>query len=222
MYLQINSKRDLYLQLLNFNQCGKIFPEIAAASAAVKLGSFVNEEAICSTRNCCNSGESNLGFAKVLASIIAIGFAFTKSRETACADEDPGAAETTAGAMLTLRAAAPPEVASIWDGCGWLCSPSYVATRTDWSSTLLWTYKLNPPFRTNLFFLERGNCQKGQKKFVVVVHLLFNRAARSKRAFEISSRTRIISSDFLTIFPPLISIFNNLQNLNSKKWVSLI
>lgn len=77
----------------------------------MKLGSFVKEEAICSTRNCCSSGESNLGLEVVLASMV--GFGFAKSSEIAGADEDPGAAVSTAGAMLTLRAAAPPEVGSI-------------------------------------------------------------------------------------------------------------
>lgn len=35
-----------------------IFPEMAAASAALKLGSFVNEEAICSIKNWWKSGLS--------------------------------------------------------------------------------------------------------------------------------------------------------------------
>jgi hypothetical protein len=41
--------------------------------------------------------------------------------------------------------------------------------------------------------------------------LLFNGAAWSKRTFEVSSRTGVVSGDLLTIFPPLISILNNLQ-----------
>lgn len=32
--------------------CWRNLPEMAAATAALKLGSFVNEEAICSTKNC--------------------------------------------------------------------------------------------------------------------------------------------------------------------------
>lgn len=39
--------------------CCKIFPEMAAASADVKLGSFVRDVAICSTKKRCNSGDSN-------------------------------------------------------------------------------------------------------------------------------------------------------------------
>ena len=36
----------------------KILPEMAAASAAVKLGSLVKEEAICWTKNCWRGGDS--------------------------------------------------------------------------------------------------------------------------------------------------------------------
>lgn len=39
---------------------------MAAARAAVKLGSFVRDEAICSTRNLWISGDSVLGFEAVL------------------------------------------------------------------------------------------------------------------------------------------------------------
>ena len=59
---------------------------MAAASAAVKLGSFVKEEAICSTKKCRTSGESILGFA-VLASIILLDVGLVKSRVTLGPDE---------------------------------------------------------------------------------------------------------------------------------------
>lgn len=72
----------------------------------MKLGSFVKEDAICSTRNCCNSGESNLGLEEVLGSVLGLGFA-ARSREMTGAAEEPGGA----GVMLRERAA--PEVASM-------------------------------------------------------------------------------------------------------------
>lgn len=52
---------------------------MAWASAAVKLGSLVKEDAICSTKNCPTSGESVLGF-DCLASLLVLDFA--KSRVT--------------------------------------------------------------------------------------------------------------------------------------------
>ena len=53
---------------------------MAAANAAVKLGSFVNDEAICSTKNCRTSGESILGagFAVLVSLLLDLGF--VKSR----------------------------------------------------------------------------------------------------------------------------------------------
>lgn len=52
---------------------------MAAARAAVKLGSFVKEEAICSTKKCLTSGESILGFDCLAISLL--GFALiVKSR----------------------------------------------------------------------------------------------------------------------------------------------
>lgn len=52
---------------------------MAAASAAVKLGSFVKEEAICSTKKCRTSGESIFGF-EAFASTILLDLCFVKSR----------------------------------------------------------------------------------------------------------------------------------------------
>lgn len=46
---------------------------------------------------------------------------------------------------------------------------------------------------------------------IPISHLLFHRASWSKRAFEVSSWTRVVSSHLLSILPPLISILNYLQ-----------
>ncbi|PON89293.1 hypothetical protein TorRG33x02_148360 [Trema orientale] len=50
-----------------------------------------------------------------------------------------------------------------------------------------------------------------KKAWYRVNYLLFDRAAWSKRAFEVSSRRRIIPGDLLAIFPPLISVLYNLH-----------
>lgn len=96
----------------------KILPEIAAASAAVKLGSFVKEDAICSTKNCLTSGESILGF-DCLASVL--DFGLVKSRVRAGPDELGGTEE---GGELRVTERLEPDVASAIEGLGWLCSPS--------------------------------------------------------------------------------------------------
>ena len=53
---------------------------MAAAKAAVKLGSFVKEEAICSTKICRTSVESTLAGFALLAVSLAQAFGFVKSR----------------------------------------------------------------------------------------------------------------------------------------------
>ena len=97
--------------------CWNILPEIAATSAAVKLGSFVNEEAICSTKNFWASGVSVLGF-ELLSSMLDLGF--VRSRVMVGPDE---AREAVQGTEPSVRLRFEPGVASI-EGCGWLCSPS--------------------------------------------------------------------------------------------------
>ena len=83
----------------------------------MKLGSFVNEEAICSTRNCRTSGASVFGF-ELLASLLDLDF--VRSRVMAGPDETR---EAEQGAEPSGRPRLEPDAASI-DGCGWLCSPS--------------------------------------------------------------------------------------------------
>lgn len=81
---------------------------MAAAIAAVKLGSFVKEEAICSTRNCLTSGESIRGF-DCLASVLPLGLDFVRSRATLDPDE-PREAEAGSAPRVTQRLE--PDVAS--------------------------------------------------------------------------------------------------------------
>ncbi len=85
---------------------------MAAASAAVKLGSFVKDEAICSTKNCLISGESILGF-DCLASLLVLDFDFVNSRVREGRDE-LREAEQGSEARVTLRLE--PEVASSCEG----------------------------------------------------------------------------------------------------------
>ena len=86
----------------------------------MKLGSFVKEEAICSTKNCRTSGESVLAGFALLVSLPDLGF--VKSRVMLGPDEDKEFVEqgTEPSAMQRFE----PDVASIEDGWGWLCSPS--------------------------------------------------------------------------------------------------
>lgn len=91
---------------------------MAAANAAVNLGSFVNEEAICSTNNCRASGVSTPGF-ELLASVLDLDF--VRSRVMVGPDEQRVAEQGTEP-MVKFRLE--PVVASICEGCGWLCSPS--------------------------------------------------------------------------------------------------
>ena len=94
---------------------------MAAARAAVKLGSFVKEEAICSTKNCLTSGESILGFDCLAISLL--GFAFIKSRAVrVVVPAELRGSEQGTEPMVTQRFE--PVVASTWVGLGWLCSPS--------------------------------------------------------------------------------------------------
>ena len=83
----------------------------------MKLGSFVNEEAICSTKNCRTSGASVFGF-ELLASLLDLDF--VRSRVMVGPDE---AREAEQGTEPSVRPRLEPDVASI-EGCGWLCSPS--------------------------------------------------------------------------------------------------
>lgn len=87
---------------------------MAAASAALKLGSLVNEEAICSTKKWWSSGDF-----EALASELDLGF--VRSRVMAGPDELSEDAQGTEP-RFTDRFA--PDVGSIRPGCGWLCSPS--------------------------------------------------------------------------------------------------
>lgn len=89
-------------------------PEIAVATVAAKLGFLDKEDAICSTKCCCRE----LVFMSSINLFKNVGFVVTSW--------------FTSGT-----------VNSAWDGWGWLCSPSYVATKMDGSLTLLCTYKLS-------------------------------------------------------------------------------
>jgi hypothetical protein len=84
----------------------------------VKLGSFVNEEAICSTKNCRTSGASVFGF-ELLASLLDLDF--VRSRVILVFPDE--AREAEQGTEPSVRPWLEPDVASI-EGCGWLCSPS--------------------------------------------------------------------------------------------------
>lgn len=95
-----------------------IFPDIAAARAVVKLGSFVKEEAICSIKKCRSSGESTLG-CELLTSVSSSGF--IKSRVTVGPDE---LREAERGTEPGVARAFDPHFASSRGDPGWLCSPS--------------------------------------------------------------------------------------------------
>ena len=91
---------------------------MAATSAALKLGSLVKEVAICSTNTWGTSGESTFGFMFLESSL---HLDFVKSRVTVGAEEFRDAEQGTEP-IGTHRLA--PDAASIWEGWGWLCSPS--------------------------------------------------------------------------------------------------
>jgi len=80
---------------------------MAAASAAVKLGSFVKDEAICSTKNCLISGESILGFDGLMSLVLDLDF--VNSRVSVGPDE-LREAEQGSDARVTQRLE--PDVAS--------------------------------------------------------------------------------------------------------------
>lgn len=84
---------------------------MAAASAAVKLGSFVSDEAICSIKNCRISGESIPGF-DILESIL-LDLDFVRSRVMVGPAEAREAEQGTEPSVM-LRLAA--DVASICVG----------------------------------------------------------------------------------------------------------
>lgn len=94
---------------------------MAAASADVKVGSFVRDEAICSTRNLWNSGDSVFGRVGVFISLADLDF--VRSTVTVGLNELTEVEQGTepSGVMQRLD----PKVS--WSACdwfGWLCSPS--------------------------------------------------------------------------------------------------
>lgn len=88
---------------------------MAAASAAVKLGSFVKEEAICSTKKCRTSGESILGFALLVSVILALDLGFVKSRVMLGPDE-PRVVEQGTEPSAVFMQRFEPDVASSCEG----------------------------------------------------------------------------------------------------------
>lgn len=105
---------------------------MAATSAALKLGSLVKEEAICSTKTCGTSGKSSfdLGFLVVVVVIMLfvmlLDLDFVKSKVSVdgAGDEFGDANEHgTEPATLGTRLEFEVVVVSIWEGGGWLCSP---------------------------------------------------------------------------------------------------
>lgn len=92
---------------------------MAAASAALKLGSLVREVAICSTKKRWNSGVLE-GLA---TSELELGF--VRSRVMVAPDDpsEGGGALVTPDGTFTLHLFGP-DVAPGREGCGWLCSPS--------------------------------------------------------------------------------------------------
>lgn len=92
---------------------------MAAASAAVKVGSFVREEAICSTRSRWNSGDSVFGRGRALFSFA--GLDFVRSRVMV---EELSVVERGTGPRFVAQRLDPEVSWSAWDGIGWLCSPS--------------------------------------------------------------------------------------------------
>lgn len=95
-----------------------ILPEIAAARAAVKLGSFVRELAICSTKNLWNSGDSGFGRA-VLGS--AMGLVFVMSSVSVGPDDLSVVEQGTEPRVMPRL---DPDESSIVEVFGWVCSPS--------------------------------------------------------------------------------------------------
>lgn len=87
----------------------------------MKLGSFVKEDAICSTKNCRTSGEFILCFGVLTSLLSLVGFDFVKSSVMVGPHE---AREVEHGTEPNVRLRLEPDVASICEGCGWLCSPS--------------------------------------------------------------------------------------------------
>ena len=93
---------------------------MAAARAAVKLGSLVKEEAICSTKNCWTTGFPLTSWTEFLAVLLA-NPGWIKSRVTVGRGETMEAGlRTEAGVAARLK----PNDTSTGEGCWWLCSPS--------------------------------------------------------------------------------------------------
>lgn len=85
-----------------------ILPDMAAASAAVKLGSFVKEDAICSTKYCLTSGDSILDLEFLASSVLDLDF--VRSRVTVGPDELSEAEQGTEPRVIQRLE---PDVASI-------------------------------------------------------------------------------------------------------------
>lgn len=82
---------------------------MAAAMLAVKLGSFVSEEAICSTKYRWNSGESI--FLIEFLALSAFCFGFVRSSAAVAPDE-----LTEVGVLPSITQRLEPEAASIFEG----------------------------------------------------------------------------------------------------------
>lgn len=103
---------------------------MADAKADVKLGSLVREEAMCCTRSWNCTEPASLRRATPFWAVAGE----VRSRVTVPPEE---ATEGEQGAAPPPGLE--PTAASAWEGCGWLWTPSYVATRMDRSSALLCT-----------------------------------------------------------------------------------
>lgn len=84
---------------------------MAAASAFVKLGSLVKEEAICSTKNFRTSGVSVLGFGLLVSEVLDLDF--VKSRVMVGPDEPR---EVEQGTDPKVMQRFEPGDASSWEG----------------------------------------------------------------------------------------------------------
>lgn len=107
----------------------RIFPEMAVASAVVKLGSLVKEVAICWTKNCWIEDFCALSTNPDLTkSSVTVGQAL----RIVCVGE-----ETGLDPLVPSLCFEPTDISPLW--LPWLCSPSYVVTSIVGSSKLLCT-----------------------------------------------------------------------------------
>lgn len=113
---------------------------MAAASAALKLGSFVKEDAICSIRKCWNCGDDSkfLGLLQEFPPppcswFILSAFGFVRSNVIVgpfelTLTEVEHATELWLwlfpSAVVAVTQRLEEIVSAFTDGCGWLCSPS--------------------------------------------------------------------------------------------------